>query len=269
MHPFPSLLDGVATTAIALVAGAEPWVALRLGGSMIGLQASIGALNDVLDAATDANRKPGKPIPGGLVSATTGRAMVVLGATAGLLLTVPFGPGLVALAGVVLAIGYGYDLRAKGTAWSWLPFATGIPLLPVFAWFGAAGALPAAFAILLPAGVAAGAALAIANALADLERDRAAGLRSVAERLGERAWATQAVLLTAVVAVAIVSASLGGASLAILGLAVGAATVIAVGLALGRDRRASPARRERAWEVEAVGVALLAAAWLAGIGNRP
>jgi 4-hydroxybenzoate polyprenyltransferase len=258
----------VAATAIALVAGAEPWVALRLGGSMIGLQASIGALNDVLDAASDANRKPGKPIPAGLVSSTIGRAMVVLGAMAGLVLAAPIGPGLVALAGVVLAIGYAYDLRAKGTAWSWLPFAVGIPVLPVYAWFGATGALPAAFAILLPAGVAAGAALAIANARADLERDRAAGLRSVAERLGERAWAVHAVLLTAVVVVALVSAWLDGATLALLGVAGGASIVIATGLALGRGG-ASPARRERAWEVEAVGVALLAAAWLAGIGNRP
>ena len=32
---------------------------------------------------------------------------------------------------------------AKGTAWSWLPFAVGIPLLPVYGWLGAAGALPA------------------------------------------------------------------------------------------------------------------------------
>jgi 4-hydroxybenzoate polyprenyltransferase len=259
----------VASTAIALVAGAEPWMAVRLGTSMVGLQASIGALNDVLDAATDADRKPGKPIPAGLVSATVGRAMVVLGATAGLLLAVPFGPGLVALGGIVLAIGYAYDLWAKGTAWSWLPFAVGIPVLPVYAWFGATGALPAAFVILLPAGVAAGAALAIANALADVERDRAAGLRTVAQRLGDRAWATQAFLLAAVAVVGLVSAWVGGAPPARLGVSVGAAAVIAGGLALGRDRGASPARRERAWEVEAVGVALLAAAWLAGIGKGP
>jgi 4-hydroxybenzoate polyprenyltransferase len=268
VHPFPSLLDGGATTAIALVAGADPWVALRLGGSMVGLQVSIGALNDVLDAPSDGDRKPGKPIPAGLVSATTGRAVVILGATVGLLLGIPFGPGLVGLGGVVLAIGYAYDLRAKGTAWSWLPFALGIPLLPVYAWFGATGGLPASLAVLLPAGVAAGSALAIANALADVERDRAAGLRSVAQQLGaERAWAAQAVLLVAVVAVAVASAWLGGAAVAFVGLAVGAGTIIAIGLALGHGRGASPVRRERAWEIEATGVALLAVAWLAAIAS--
>ena len=33
---------------------------------------------------------------------------------------------------VVIAIGLAYDLRLKGTAWSWLPFAVGIPILPVY-----------------------------------------------------------------------------------------------------------------------------------------
>ena len=59
VHPFPSLLDGAATAAIALVAGAEPSVAIQLGGAMVALQASIGALNDVLDAT----RKDAQPSP--------------------------------------------------------------------------------------------------------------------------------------------------------------------------------------------------------------
>ncbi len=45
-------------------------------------------------------------------------------------------------------------------------------------------------------------------------------------------------------------------------LAVGAGMVVGLGVAIGR--RADSARRERAWELEAVGVGLLAAAWLAG-----
>jgi hypothetical protein len=41
-----------------------------------------------------------------------------------------------------------------------------------------------------------------------------------------------------------------------------AALVIGIGVFLGRD--ADSAGRERAWELEAVGVGILAAAWLAG-----
>ncbi len=49
--------------------------------------------------------------------------------------------------------------------------------------------------------------------------------------------------------------------------ALAAGLVIAVGIALGR--RGDAARRERAWEFEAVGVGLLAAAWLAAVPLAP
>jgi len=267
-HPFPSLLDGAATAAIATLAGADPWAAARLGASMVALQVSIGAVNDVLDARADAEHKPGKPIPAGLVGLDTARAVVVVSATIGLILAAPFGPGCVALAGLGLAIGYGYDLVAKGTSWSWLPFALGTPLLPVFAWFGATGRLPWTFAILLPLAVLAGTGLAIANARADLERDASAGLASVAGRLGPgRAWLVQAALLAAVVVIAL--GTLWGAAAAAPAViaAVGGSLAIAAGIGWARGGEASAARRERAWEIEAVGVAVLATAWLAGIGD--
>ncbi len=53
-----------------------------------------------------------------------------------------------------------------------------------------------------------------------------------------------------------------GGTAAIAG-ALGATAIIGVGIALGR--RGDAARRERAWELEAIGVGLLAAAWLAGV----
>jgi 4-hydroxybenzoate polyprenyltransferase len=267
-HPFPSLLDGVATAAIALLAGGDPITALRLGGSMIALQVSIGSLNDVLDASADAGRKPAKPIPSGVVAPRTARAVVATGAVVGLLLAAASGPGLLAIAALGLAIGYGYDRWAKGSAWSWLPFALGIPLLPVFAWFGATGRLPGEFGVLLLAAIVAGAALAIANARADLERDAAAGQGSVAARLGsDRAWWLSAALLAAVVVVALVSLLLRGVAPLPLGGATAAAAVIAIGVGWAHGSSTSAARRERAWEIQAIGVALLAAAWLADAGD--
>ena len=251
---------------MAIIAGADPSTAARLGLAMVALQASIGALNDLVDAPADAGRKPGKPIPAGLVSVGAARVATAVAAGLGLLLTMPSGPLAVALAVAILAIGYGYDLLAKGTAWSWLPFALGIPFLPVFAWLGAGERLPSAFLLLLPAAVAAGAALAIANSSADLERDEAAGVESVATRLGrDRAWALEAALLAVVVLVAMASLWLHGVSTPVEAASVGAAFVIAVGLAVGR--RAAQARRQRAWELQAIGVALLAATWLAGFAE--
>ena len=122
-----------------------------------------------------------------------------------------------------------YDLWPKGTAWSWLPFAIGIPLLPVYAWYGGTGSLPPAFALLVPAAVAAGAALAIGNARADAERDVASGVESIATALGpRRAWLTQVLILAAVGAVAVASAAIVEATITQLALVAGAALVTVV-----------------------------------------
>ena len=266
VHPFPILLDGMATAAVALLAGGDGWTALRLGTAMVGLQASIGTLNDIVDAPIDAGRKPGKPIPAGLVEPSRARLVVIGSAGLGLLLVAPSGPGALVVAGLGLAVGYGYDLVAKGTAWSWLPFALGLPLLPVFGWYGAVGRLPAPFVIVVPAAILAGAALAIANASADAPRDRAAGISSVAIRLGSRsAWTAGALFHLAVTLIALASLWIsGGAGLAT-ATALLSAGIVASGVGLGRA--SSPRTLELAWEVQAVGVTLLAVSWLWGIAT--
>ena len=263
IHPFPSLLDGLVVGAVAMIAGGDGTTAVRLAVSMTALQASIGTLNDVVDAPRDAGLKLGKPIPAGLVSARLARAAVVAGGGLGVGLAIPSGWGTVALAVVALAIGFGYDLVFKGTVWSWLPFAVGIPLLPVYGWLGATGSLPGSFAVLLPIAVIAGAALAIANARADLERDATAGVGSVAIRLGlGPAWAVNAVLLSVVVVAAIATLAVSSASPVALACAIGAGLVIGLGVLVGR--RGDRAQREWAWELQAVGIGFLALAWLTG-----
>jgi 4-hydroxybenzoate polyprenyltransferase len=265
VHPFPSILDGIVSAAFAVVAGGTPVTAVGLGLAMVLLQAGIGATNDVVDAPRDAGHKPGKPIPAGLVSTPTAVRVAVLafGAGVGLALTTGgLAGGVLAL--LVIAIGLGYDLRLKGTAWSWLPFAVGIPILPVFGWLGAAGVLPREFLILVPAAVAAGAALAIANALVDVERDRAAGSGSIALTLGPAtAWLVHVILLVGVGITAAGSVGpLGGPAAA--GIAVAVAAIIPVGAALA-GRGGGATRRERAWELEAVGVAVLGIGWLIAV----
>ncbi len=231
---------------------------------MIALQASIGALNDLLDVPIDAGRKPGKPIPAGLVTPFVARVVVVAAAGGGLVLAAASGPGVLLLGAAGLAIGYAYDAAAKGSAWSWLPFALGLPLVPVFGWYGAAGTVPGAFVVLVPAAVMAGAALAIANALADARRDTSAAVGSVAIRLGpRRAWTVGALLQLAVGAVALGSLGATAADPPAIIAAALSASVVLGGVALGRA--SAPAILERAWEVQAIGVALLGVSWLWGI----
>jgi 4-hydroxybenzoate polyprenyltransferase len=264
VHPFPSLLDGLAVAAVAVLAGAGPGLALQLGASMTALQCSIGALNDLHDAREDAGRKPGKPIPAGLVSMPVARGVVVGGAVIGTALGALVDPRMAALAVSVLVIGYGYDLLAKGTPWSWLPFAVGIPILPVYGWLGAASGLPSFFGALVPAAVLAGAALAIANARADVERDRAAGTVSVATSLGlEGSWRLHLALWAAAAVMALGWLVFRGTEPA--GLASVIVTAGLIGTVVLFARTTGPAGRERAWQLEAVLAAIALGCWVLAV----
>ncbi len=235
---------------------------------MTGLQASIGALNDLHDAPTDAGHKPGKPIPAGLVSPTWPKAVVVFAAGTGLVLAVVVGGGpLLLLAGLVLGIGYGYDLVAKGTAWSWLPFAVGIPVLPLYGWLGGSGSVPAFFAALLPIAALAGTALAIANARADHERDAAAAVASVSTSLGlHRAWVVHALAWLGVAALALgylVRIGAAGPWLVLVGIA-----AMGLGGAVLAGRIGDPGHRERVWQAQSVIAAGALGLWLTAVLTR-
>ncbi len=231
---------------------------------MAALQGSIGALNDLHDAPADAGRQPPKPIPSGSVSSRLALGVVIALATLGLALAWVVGPPMLGLAVVVLAIGFGYDLLAKGTAWSWLPFALGVPILPVYGWFGAVGTIPPFFLALVPMAVLAGTALAVANARADRERDLATGTDSVAVRLGGvGAWRVHLVMWAAVVAIGLAWLIADGAPLISAAVVAIAGVVLVTVAALSRD--ADPARLERVWEAEAITVAVALVAWLVAV----
>jgi 4-hydroxybenzoate polyprenyltransferase len=281
VHPFPSALDAVATAVLAVIAGGSGAAVATLAAAMLALQLSIGAANDVVDAPRDAASRPTKPIPAGLVPARAAVAFAIGSAVLGLALSATRGPATLALAGAGLCVGLAYDLRLKATPWSWLPFAAGIPLIPLFAWVGAAGAVPPAVLLLVLLAAPAGAGLAVANALPDEPGDRAGGTRTVATALGPRAaWWTATLLLvgTYVVAVAtLIAAGAGpaggawgtgaapgdaipGASTASWALIVVAGLLLALGAWLGRGP--APARRRAGWGVQGVAVVALAAGWV-------
>jgi 4-hydroxybenzoate polyprenyltransferase len=244
------------TVAIAAIAGGGAIVPVALGVAMTGLQTSIGAV--------DAVGRPEKPLPAGLVGRRAVLALAVAAAGVGVVLASLVAPSAGVVAVAILAVGYAYDLAFKGTPWSWLPFAVGIPLLPVFAWLGAAGRIPDAFAVLVPAAVAAGTGLALGNSLVDLDGDASAGLATPAQAWGARVVASAAAALLAAVGVAaLVSAWLAGAPLPTV-LAIAA---LGLGLVVAGRWATRPQRivRERAWQVQAAGIGALAAAWLGGL----
>jgi len=256
----------VAAGLIALIAGADGSVAARLAVGMLALQFAIGTANDVADAPRDRLGRPHKPMVAGLVELRQAGAVFLVAAGIGLVAAASVGAAPLAVGIVGLTDGLVYDLRLKGTALSWLPFAVGVALLPVYAWIGATGGLPAAFWGIVAMALLAGAVLAVANAIADIEHDRQAGAASVATILGrDRAIAVDAaglVLLQMTVLASSVAIGLVGAALA----------VELAGIALGwLGLRLSAAPNEQiarlGWEVQAVAMVAMGAAWLAALGS--
>jgi 4-hydroxybenzoate polyprenyltransferase len=241
---------------------------------MLGIQVSIGALNDLVDEPNDARQKPRKPLPSGLIGRRAAWVVVVVGGGAGLALSAvsSCATGMAAIG--CLGLGYAYDLRLSRTAVSWLPLSLALPLLPIHAWLGATGAIPAGLVTLVPIGVLGGGGLALANGLVDVERDARSGRRAVAVALGrKRTWLAQTLvlgiagLLAVFLAPSVPGAGSGAvvATLVVLrtaGLALGAGCIALGSACLAASR---PGVRERGWELEAVGVAALGLGWLAGI----
>jgi 4-hydroxybenzoate polyprenyltransferase len=234
---------------------------------MLALQFSIGALNDLVDAGADTSRKPGKPIPRGAVRFGEAAAIVIAAAIVGLALSAASGLATLGAAVAGLACGYAYDLRLSRTPWSWLPLAVGLPILPIHAWLGAAGAVPAGLLGLVPLGVLAGASLSLGNGLVDAERDQASGRRSAVVLAGrDRAWTAHAVGLLGVLGLVWMLGPGPPGLEAAWSLAAGAGSLLVLG-GVGLTRGTRPAVRERGWELEAVGVALVGAAWIAGLAG--
>jgi 4-hydroxybenzoate polyprenyltransferase len=264
LHPFPSLVNALLVAALFRLAGGDGPGAVGLSAAMFGLQISIGTLNDLVDASADAVVKPWKPIPSGLIRPTTVRAICVGGGLLGVVTYAAFGPALFLAGLAMLGCGVAYDVWLKRAGWGWVAFAVAFPLLPVSTWLAATGGLPPRPEFLLPMAALAGPALQLSNGLVDLERDRLSGIPAPAVRLGRTG---SLVMLAALLAAVYMAAWLSlGASNS--GFAVLAAVVVATLLAvagMGLSASADPRRRERGWEAQAIGLAVLACGWLASI----
>jgi 4-hydroxybenzoate polyprenyltransferase len=152
---------------------------------MLLVQFSISALNEWADADLDRQAGRRRPIPLGLVSKSTALTVAVLCAVAAFLLSTfaNFGTVALLLVGVGLACGWAYDLRFKGTPLSFLPFAIAFPLMAF--WIGLVAGRPAgSLGVLFLGGSPLAIAVHLADAIPDRDRDRAAGLRTLAVTLG-------------------------------------------------------------------------------------
>ena len=234
-HPGPAfavtLLAGLLAGAVGLGPGR---VALVVAAVLTG-QLSIGWSNDLIDLARDRSvGRTDKPLVDGSVSERTVRvacALVVL-ATIPLSLACGWVAGAVHL--VCVAAGWVYNLGAKATPWSWLPYAVAFGGLPAFVSLtDQPGRLPPLWLPL--AGALLGVGAHFVNVLPDLADDAATGIRGLPHRLGaRRSQVTAAAVLVAAAVVIVVGAPVDSAVLATTALVVTAALAAVALLAHGR-----------------------------------
>jgi 4-hydroxybenzoate polyprenyltransferase len=158
---------------------------VRLVLAMGCAQAAIGILNDYCDRALDAASKPRKPLVRGTVQPGEALALVVILTGLAILIAQSFGLAAALVLCAIMALGFAYDLRFKGTWVSAVLFALHFPLLPIFVWV-ALGAWQPFLPWILPLGAALGIAMNIANSLPDLEDDIASGVHGLPHVLGLR-----------------------------------------------------------------------------------
>jgi 4-hydroxybenzoate polyprenyltransferase len=169
------------------------------------------------------------------------------------------------LGAVVLAAGVAYDIALKPTPFASIPYAVAFTILPLYAWYGAAGGPPPQPELLLPVAALAGPTLQLANGLVDLEADQAAGLRGPAVILGRVRATVMLILLQAVIhGSAWLSVAGQGPSVpAVVALAAGTTCAgVGVRLTAGGERG-----RERGWQLQAAGIVCLAFGWLLGVAG--
>ncbi len=265
VHPGPSLLAAAAAGALAAVAGAELWAVLLLLAGMFGFQASIGALNDIVDAERDGSVRSDKPIPAGLVSVRSALVIVVAGAALGLVVSASFGWPVLFVGVVGLASGWAYDLLARSTGWAWLSFAVALPALVSWAWLAAASDLPPGWPVLLPLAALAGPAVHLANSMADGSTDQETGATSLAVRLGVRRSRMTLLGLDALIWTLgwLSLVALGALSMGMLLVLVAATALAAVGAILSVNTRS--ASSDLGWMLGSVALALLAILWVAAV----
>lgn len=185
-HPAPTVVVTLVITAFGYSLGWRSpglwWLALAV---LLG-QLSVGWSNDAFDAGLDARvGRSSKPTVSGAVTA---RALWV-GAVAALIAASALSWAVAGLVGgsfhvFSILMAWLYNTVLSRTSWSWLPYALAFGAVPGFLTFGLAGTAPPAWMVVVFAIV--GVSAHLANAVPDIEDDRAAGVDGLAVRLGVR-----------------------------------------------------------------------------------
>ncbi|MBI2202516.1 MAG: UbiA family prenyltransferase [Candidatus Rokubacteria bacterium] len=266
VHPFPVLMNAVPATAFMYMASPEVHGGrlVTFAFAVVATHGSFGALNDFCDFELDRAAKPSKPLVRGLVSRSFALALAVVLGVVGLILSqslnwATFGFGL-----AVLIAGVWYDLGAKGTILSWVPYAIFIPSGPLWG-FAAAGRFEPFLLLAYPLGALVALGLNVSNTLPDLAEDVHHGIRGLPHMMGvERglrlSWASFA---AAMIGFAAASPLLGN-DWRILAPGLGVGVLLLVAMIVDYAMFASRSLK-RTWYASAFLAVLVGFAWVASL----
>lgn len=237
-HPEPSAAVTLAVTALAFGAGLgarSALVALAVGTG----QLSIGWSNDWVDRERDrAGGRRDKPLAQHEIGARTVATAAFVALACCVVASLALGVASAAAHLTGVAAGWVYNLVAKHHWYSVLPWAIAFGLLPAVVTLAEPLVRWPPWWMML-AGATLGAGAHFANAVPDLDEDRAAGVAGLPHRLGRRRslWTVAVLVGTGIALVAVgVTPRWAGAVIGLLGAA-GLAWVGVAG-ASGRDRAA-------------------------------
>ena len=230
---------------------------LQLVGTMLPIQLCIGVINDVVDLPADTVAQPYKPLVRGVMRRRTAAWLGVVLGIVGLASAATINVATLGLGAAALAAGLSYDLGLRRTVLSWVPWWGGMAVLPL-ASYASAGAIPSRLLVLIPLSALIALGLHLANALPDIDTDRAAGVRSLPVLVGVGAsrWAAPgAVGLAGVLAAALAGSLHQGGVLFFAGVAVFGCGLL--GVVATHARRPFP--------ILAIATAVFAITWLGSL----
>jgi len=239
-HPIPSIAVATYVTLFSLGIGTTPIRSLLIGFTVLLQQFSVGLSNDWLDFKRDlaAGRKD-KPAVSGLITASQIRNASLGAAVLAQAMSFVFGWQAAILMVFMLLAGWSYNLGMKSNWSSFVPYAVGFGLLPIFAGFSTEDSfwVPA---WVIVASALFGVSAHFANALPDMFDDQKTGVRALPHLLGQRISAAviSATALTGTVLIVTQSESLSPA-IATAGLV---ATTALAGAASALSLRKRPPR---------------------------
>lgn len=235
-HPGPTVTVTLAVTALAAAFGREPAGLALVAAATLAGQLSVGWCNDAHDADRDlrAGRSEKPTVRGDVTASALWRAAALAAAACLVLSYLAAGPVGGTAHVLAVASAWLYNLVLKTTVLSPLPYAVSFGLVPAYVTYGLTPSQPPP-AWLTLTGVLLGVAAHLANAIPDVEADRAVEAGGLVAAVGVRraTWATLGLLVLAV-ALLVAQLSLAAGAAAAIGLAAaGGGLVVAV---TGRGR---------------------------------